>query len=523
MGVIRGQTYEIYPYEVIKDITPDRGELIIVADPEVAVGSKLLISMLIGDGESRVAQLRGNIPVNTSQLEQNVIVLSDSLAGHISKPDAHNATATPMENRIVMFGTNKGIKSGAVPVADDDVVRKQELDGERNRAEAAEATLETTIAALAEQESSMPNDLSALEAALTAETTRAQQAEAGLNLEIHQETGRAKIAEEGLKSALTAEQNRAGQVEAALAQDIAAEQERAKAAEASLNTALDTAITAEQIRTDNAIVAAVRVEQNRAEQAEAYLGAVIAQEKARAEGSEQSLVNALTAEQNRAGQVEAALAQDIAAEQERAKAAEALKAPLDSPAFTGTPTTPTPDGMVLAQLVNVDFVKAVAEYLQQQLDTVTMTSFATLEGEYYHTLTGMYYIQNDEVLPRKINAVEEQIGETTFVSLDNNTYRTQNGAAYLQNDGIIESKITRKIRQLRRQIDAVDPISFVTIEGMHYTTKTGMSYIQNDEVLPQQLAKLKNRMDAVDPVSFVTEQGVFYKSLNGKQYIVQKE
>ena len=57
MGQIRGQTYEIYPYEVIKEVILRRGELIIVSDSSVNVGSKILISMLIGDGVSSVAQL----------------------------------------------------------------------------------------------------------------------------------------------------------------------------------------------------------------------------------------------------------------------------------------------------------------------------------------------------------------------------------------------------------------------------------------------------------------------------------
>jgi hypothetical protein len=74
----------------------------------------------------------------------------------------------------------------------------------------------------------------------------------------------------------------------------------------------------------------------------------------------------------------------------------ALKANIDSEALTGIPKTTTPDGSILAQIANVEYIKAIAEKIQDELDAVLPTSYTTLDRVFLKTLDGKQFVLIDE-------------------------------------------------------------------------------------------------------------------------------
>jgi hypothetical protein len=121
------QRWEIYEYTAVKDIVPPRGAQVVVRDQSVQVGGKILVNILIGDGVSTIAELRGNAAVDINQLGQNVGVLSAALSAHMNLNTAHNATNTPTANRIPLYDAGGRLKTSA-PLSANDAVRKTDLD-----------------------------------------------------------------------------------------------------------------------------------------------------------------------------------------------------------------------------------------------------------------------------------------------------------------------------------------------------------------------------------------------------------
>jgi hypothetical protein len=83
-----------------------------------------------------------------------------------------------------------------------------------------------------------------------------------------------------------------------------------------------------------------------------------------------------------------ALAQALAAEATAREEADALKADIDSPHFTGIPTTPDADGSISEQIVNWEILKTQIDVLQTQIDVLSPDFYATLSGNSIITQDG---------------------------------------------------------------------------------------------------------------------------------------
>jgi hypothetical protein len=69
------QRWEIYDYEPVKNIIPERGGLVMVRDPSLVVDGKVMVNLIVGDGEHTVAELRGNTGIDISLIQQNMAIV----------------------------------------------------------------------------------------------------------------------------------------------------------------------------------------------------------------------------------------------------------------------------------------------------------------------------------------------------------------------------------------------------------------------------------------------------------------
>jgi hypothetical protein len=85
-----------------------------------------------------------------NQILSDIEALRAALAAHEADTRAHGATETPAPDRIAMYNSGSGLRSGKVPSAPTDVIRKIELDAEAAARQAADLTLQQNINAEAE-------------------------------------------------------------------------------------------------------------------------------------------------------------------------------------------------------------------------------------------------------------------------------------------------------------------------------------------------------------------------------------
>jgi hypothetical protein len=183
---------------------------------------------------------------------------------------------------------------------------------------AAEATLTTNLSA---EVTRATNAETALANDIITEESRAMSAEATLTTNLSAEVTRATNAEATLTTNLAAEVTRATNAEIGLGNDISTEETRAIAAE----TVLTNSISAEVTRATNAeatLTTNLAAEVTRATNAETVLANDISAEEARAMAAETVLTNSISAEVTRATNAEATLTTNLAAEVTRATNAE---------------------------------------------------------------------------------------------------------------------------------------------------------------------------------------------------------
>jgi hypothetical protein len=90
------------------------------------------------------------------------------------------------------------------------------------------------------------------------------------------------------------------------------------------------------------------------------------------------------------------LTQTIQSEAQTRQNADALKADIESPDFTGIPQTTTPDGTTPGQIVNVAFLDAKIVEIREMIEMVSPGAISTTEeGEYELTEKGEYEIEEE--------------------------------------------------------------------------------------------------------------------------------
>jgi hypothetical protein len=122
-----GQSYIVWDYEPVKLQVPRDGELVIVRDPNTMVNGRAVVSLLAGNGVQTIEELRGNVVLNISLVQNDLNALSISFNNHVANKQAHAATVTPIANRIPLYSVNGNLKTGE-PVASDDAARKADVD-----------------------------------------------------------------------------------------------------------------------------------------------------------------------------------------------------------------------------------------------------------------------------------------------------------------------------------------------------------------------------------------------------------
>jgi hypothetical protein len=120
-----------WDYGLISAQIPEDGELVCVKNaPNFTGQNRTVMGDGIHDVAWLIAQLVVT-PSDLQQeilAEQAARIAAD--AAHAALTSAHGATATPAASRIAMYDAAGRLKSGAAPAAATDVVRKTELDGE---------------------------------------------------------------------------------------------------------------------------------------------------------------------------------------------------------------------------------------------------------------------------------------------------------------------------------------------------------------------------------------------------------
>ena len=268
----------------------------------------------------RITTNTESISVNTSAIENEVAraqgveeTLADSIDANTEAIAAETARAQNAERTLTDNLAAETTRAEEAEQANADAIAAETTRAEEaEKANADAIAAEVARATTAEQQNisniatetaraTAAEDVNA--AAIAAETSRAIEAETALNIRVdHYE-----VMEDRLQANITAEQTRAEEAEQANADAIAAEQTRAEEAENKLQ--------------DN-----ITAEQTRAKEAENKLQDNITAEQTRAEEAEHANANAITAEQTRAEEAEQANANAIAAEQTRAEEAEAAEA-----------------------------------------------------------------------------------------------------------------------------------------------------------------------------------------------------
>ena len=146
----------------------------------------------------------------------------------------------------------------------------------------------------------------ALAEAISAEATRAREAESDLSDAIATENQRATGAESNLNDAIEAEETRAKAKETELGTDIATESERAQGAESNLSAAIDAEETRAEAK-ESELGTAINTETQRAQDAEGNLSTAISTETDRATAKEGELATAISNEATRAANAESGL------------------------------------------------------------------------------------------------------------------------------------------------------------------------------------------------------------------------
>jgi hypothetical protein len=303
---------------------------------------------------NNISSLTTSVNANTASITAEITRATNAEAALDTRITSNTASITANTNNISSLTTSVNANTASITA-------------EIIRATNAEAALDTritsntaSITANANNISSLTTNVNANTASITAEVTRATNAEAALDTRITSNT-----------ASITAEITRATNAEAALdtrvtsnTASITAEVTRATNAEAALDTRITSntaSITANSNNISslttsvNANTASITAEVTRATNAEAALDTRITSNTASITANTNNIsslttsVNAntasITAEITRATNAEAALDTRVASNTTSITTNTAdilLKAPINSPTFTGTPTGPTP-------------------------------------------------------------------------------------------------------------------------------------------------------------------------------------
>jgi hypothetical protein len=120
-----------WDYAVISAYIPKDGEMVCIKNAPNFTGQNRTV---MGDGTHNVAWLIAQIVITPSELQQEILaeqaarIQADNAHAALTEP--HGATATPAANRIAMYGASSGLKSNKVPAESNDVIRKIEMDTE---------------------------------------------------------------------------------------------------------------------------------------------------------------------------------------------------------------------------------------------------------------------------------------------------------------------------------------------------------------------------------------------------------
>jgi hypothetical protein len=71
----RIQRWEVYDYEPVKNITPEKGALVVVRDPSLIIDGKVMVNLLVGDGNHTIEELRGNTGMDISLIQSNMAII----------------------------------------------------------------------------------------------------------------------------------------------------------------------------------------------------------------------------------------------------------------------------------------------------------------------------------------------------------------------------------------------------------------------------------------------------------------
>ena len=330
-----------------------------------------LVTLLTDRVAQAKTEILGNVGASfdtLAELETGLAAeIAARVAGDTAEANARTAGDTVLQNAIIAL-TNRVATEEAARAAADTALQA-EIDAEETRALGVEATLATAIQAEAARAANAEGNLTSLttgakgnlvqainevNAAVGAEVTRAQAAEAALAASVTAEASRATAAEAARAASVTAQIADVASDIADVTTMVDAEVARAQGAEASLQAELDrtqlgaglnadgtftapaafgpgnlngvhyiqgsTSLLDAAVKLDAALVS----ETGRAQAAEANLATSVSAEATRAQAAEAVLSSAVSAEVTRAQAAEAALTASVAAEATRAQAAEAV-------------------------------------------------------------------------------------------------------------------------------------------------------------------------------------------------------
>jgi hypothetical protein len=366
------QRWEVYEYSAVKHIIPLRGALVIVRDQGIQIEGKILVNMLIGDGASTIEALRGNAAVDINQLGQNVAILSSSLSEHINQNNAHKATNTPAANRIPLYDAGGRLKTAA-PAAADDAVRKQDLDAVTGQlGSITEDLVNSKLDKKPDGVNALIGGDGKISPVYMSDTILGAMIYGGVfnssglisasvyapELEGNNISGINTAKYPGFYFISNGTFSFAGN--SFDSGDWAVCQGNHTPAWAKIDTS--DAVTSVNGKTGTVILSKVDIGLENVDNTSDLDKPV--------SGPQQSALDALIAEI-------------------------ALKANRDSDTLTGIPETPTPDGTVPGQITNVEYVLALIQKLQDDIDAVTLKAFVTLDGLYMRTQEGLQYVMKE--------------------------------------------------------------------------------------------------------------------------------
>jgi hypothetical protein len=446
------QRWEIYEYTAVKDIVPPRGAMVVVRDQSVQVGGKILVNILIGDGVSAIAELRGNAAVDINQINQNLSIIALVLNNHMNLNTAHNATNTPAANRIPLYDAGGRLKTSA-PLSANDAVRKTDLDtvtaqigtvteglvnnkldkkpdgtndlvgadGKINPSYISDAILGAMIYGGAFNSSGIisasayapeleGNNISSINTAKYPGfffISNGSFSFAGNNFDsgdwaVCQGNHTPAWVKIDTSDAVTSINGKTGTVVLTKADVGLGNVDNTKDQDKPVSIAQQAAITTEasaRVEADTALLEAIGKEATDRQDADTAL-----QENINAEASARQTAitteasarqQAITTEASTRDGADAELQGQIDGINEELDDLSGIYAPIESPSFTGTPETTTPDGTVLKQITNVEYVLGWIQKIQEEIDAVTPRPFVSLEGLYMRTLNGVQYVMRE--------------------------------------------------------------------------------------------------------------------------------